>query len=94
MRLFVQIAKSDGVGQKSVELFRHLQTDRFLQLKRQLVANGSVALEFTCVLMKTGLCIDGFGIPGILLFCYCHRISFYVATWLSLLDCGVQFAHC
>jgi hypothetical protein len=59
VRLLIQLAKNDGIGQQGVELLRHLQTNRLLQFKRQLVVHGPVVLEFSGVLMKPGLCIQG-----------------------------------
>jgi hypothetical protein len=53
--LLVQIAKCHRIREQLVQLFGHLQAYRLFQVEWQSMAHGSVGLNFSRTLMKTGL---------------------------------------
>src|SRR5712671_7284457 len=55
VRFLVEIPQSDGVGKQQVELFRHFQANRLLQVQRQHVRDGSIFLNFGSALVKARL---------------------------------------
>jgi len=55
MTLLVQVAKRHRVGEKLIQLFRHLQSHGFFEFQRQHMADRPVGLDFPGALMKSGL---------------------------------------
>src|ERR1700682_2189857 len=55
VRFLVQIAQSDGIGQKLVEMLGHFQTDWFFQLQWQGVAYSAILLDLSSSVVKVGL---------------------------------------
>jgi hypothetical protein len=92
MRFLVEIAQGHSVCQKRVELLGHLQTNGFFQFKRQLMAYGSITLEFSRMLMKAGLCIDcPGGVPWILFLIHCFSLFLAMCPGIPAfvtVDCG------
>src|SRR5947209_2340709 len=58
VRFLVQIAQRDGVRQQKVELFGHLQSNRFLKFERKGVRHGPVTLNFSGALVNARLCVN------------------------------------
>src|SRR5258708_13482513 len=55
---FVEIAQSDAVGQQLVEALGHFETHGLFQVKWQHMRNGTVGLNFRCMLVNPGLGAD------------------------------------
>ena len=55
MRLLVEVAKGDGVGEELVQLFGHFQPHRFFQLQRHGGRHGAKCLKFAGGLGIVGL---------------------------------------
>jgi hypothetical protein len=54
VKLHMEVAKGHGVGQQLVELFGHLQADRFFKIERQDMIDCPVLPDLACLLVKLG----------------------------------------
>ena len=60
MMLFVEVAKSDGVGENLIEIFRAFGADRFIESDGEL-GDFPIRLNFARVLVKNGAGTFGAG---------------------------------
>src|SRR5262249_19193102 len=74
MRLLVQIAYRHRVGEELVQLCRHFQPYRLLKFERQHVGYSSIRLDFTGMLVKTGLGAEILASAHLILL-LCHGIA-------------------
>src|SRR3984885_6720892 len=56
--LFVEVPQRHGIGEQQIQLLGHLETDRFLQFKRQDMRNRAISLNLPSALVKSRLCVE------------------------------------
>jgi hypothetical protein len=81
MRLLVEIAEGDGIGEQLIQLLSHFETHRFFKLERDHGGDAAKGLDLPGRLMEVGLRGNFAGVIGD--WFLSHILSCYSGFWAS-----------